>query len=96
MTEYSRLLIVGPDSSERLTDGIIEKAREFGIGIVLSDEKGITPISPEIPSEKIEELNKMLPAGISANKGNGILHKLNKRKQAVMTASARLNEKQNF
>jgi len=95
MTEYSRLLIVGPDSSERLTDGIVEGAREFGIGIVLSDEKGISPISPDIPSEQIDELNKILPAGINARKGNGILHKLNTRKQAIMTA-ARLNEKQNF
>lgn len=76
MTEINHVLLVGSETAERLSDGIISQAAEAGLGLVLNNEKGLAALSENIADSDMERLRRVLPHGVSSAKANGILHKL--------------------
>lgn len=79
MKNYSHVLILSSETAERVSDKIVDNAGNYGVGLVVSDEKGLTPLSQDFNPQELERLNNVLPQGAEARKANGILHKLHYR-----------------
>lgn len=98
MTDYKHILILSAETAENVSDKLIIAASDEGVGLVLSDEKGLTALSKGINPHEMRRLSNVLPKGIEARKANGILHKLDRRaeKQNVnsdyVAANSTVNE----